>query len=210
MDKELLDLESNLIGSIILSNKKFLLSQEEGLLPEHFENKAYEKAYEVMLKHQRSDMVTVMHNMKNKSMVEEVRQAAGYCISAGGFASWMKMMNLKTSKNKLKNLAKKIPLIVDEDITIEEMIDKVNDLLINNSITKNSGAPKNVIDVINTVEQELKETNFKSLKSDNISQRFMMRFDQFLLRIFSFLKRKGILSDQIVTKIINIFIKSKR
>ena len=60
------------------------------------------------------------------------------------------------------------------------------------------------------VEQELKETNFKSLKSDNISQRFMMRFDQFLLRIFSFLKRKGVLSDQIVTKIINIFIKSNK
>ena len=159
MDKELLDLESNLIGSIILDHKKFLLSQEEGLLPEHFENKAYGKAYEVMLEHQRSDMVTVMHNLKNKSMVEEVRQAAGYCISSAGFPAWMKMMNLKTSKNKLKNLAKKIPVIVAEDITIEEMIDKVNDLLINNKITKNSGAPKNVIDVINTVEQELKDAN---------------------------------------------------
>jgi len=159
MDKELLDLESNLIGSIVLDHKKFLLSQEEGLLPEHFENKAYGKAYEVMLEHQRSDMVTIMHNLKNKSMVEEVRQAAGYCISSAGFASWMKMMNSKTSKNKLKNLAKKIPVIVAEDITIEEMIDKVNDLLINNKITKNSGAPKNVIDVINTVEQELKDAN---------------------------------------------------
>ena len=29
MDKELLDLESNLIGSIILDHKKFLLSQEK-------------------------------------------------------------------------------------------------------------------------------------------------------------------------------------
>lgn len=158
MDKEILDLEANLIGSMTLDHKRFLEGQEEGLLPEHFENVAYKKAYEVMLEHQASDMVTIMHNMKDQYMVQEVRDAAAYCISSAGFSGWMKQMNVKTSKNKLKNLAIKIPEIVEEPITIEEMIDKVNELLVNNKITKTSGAPKSVADVIHTVEQELKDS----------------------------------------------------
>lgn len=158
MDKEILDLEANLIGSMTLDHKRFLEGQEEGLLPEHFENVAYKKAYEVMLEHQASDMVTIMHNMKDQCMVQEVRDAAAYCISSAGFTGWMKQMNIKTSKNKLKNLARKIPEIVEEPITIEEMIDKVNELLVNNKITKTSGAPKSVADVIHTVEQELKDS----------------------------------------------------
>ena len=159
MDKEILDLESNLIGAIALDHKKFLQSQEDGLLPEHFENTSYRRGYEVMLEHQASDIVTLMHNMNNENMFNDIREASAYCISSAGFSHWMKQMNLKTSKNKLRNLAKKIPNIVNENITIEEMIDKVNDLLINNKITKTSGSPKNVIDVINTVEQELKDAN---------------------------------------------------
>ena len=126
MDKEILDLEANLIGSMTLDHKRFLEGQEEGLLPEHFENISYRKAYEVMLEHQASDMVTVMHNMKDQYMVQEVRDAGAYCISSAGFSGWMKQMNVKTSKNKLKNLAIKIPEIVQEPITIEEMVDKVN------------------------------------------------------------------------------------
>ena len=158
-NKEILDLEANLIGSITLDHKRFLQSQEDGLLPEHFENTSYRRAYEIMLEHQASDVVTIMHNMNNKNMFNDIREASAYCISSAGFPHWMKQMNLKTSKNKLRNLAKKIPNIVNENITIEEMIDKVNDLLINNKITKTSGSPKNVIDVINTVEQELKDAN---------------------------------------------------
>lgn len=158
MDKEILDLEANLIGSMTLDHKRFLEGQEEGLLPEHFENISYRKAYEVMLEHQASDMVTIMHNMKDPYMVQEVREAAAYCITSAGFSGWMKQMNVKTSKNKLNNLAKKIPQIVQEPITIEEMVDKVNELLVNNKITKTSGAPKKVLDVLHTVEQELKDS----------------------------------------------------
>lgn len=158
MDKEILDLEANLIGSMTLDHKRFLEGQEEGLLPEHFENISYRKAYEVMLEHQASDMVTIMHNMKDPYMVQEVREAAAYCITSAGFSGWMKQMNVKTSKNKLNNLAKKIPQIVQEPITIEEMVDKVNELLVNNKITKTSGAPKSVADVLHTVEQELKDS----------------------------------------------------
>lgn len=158
MDKEILDLEANLIGSMTLDHKRFLEGQEEGLLPEHFENISYRKAYEVMLEHQASDMVTVMHNMKDQYMVQEVRDAGAYCISSAGFSGWMKQMNIKTSKNKLNHLAKKIPQIVQEPITIEEMVDKVNELLVNNKITKTSGAPKKVEDVLHTVEQELKDS----------------------------------------------------
>lgn len=158
MDKEILDLEANVIGSMTLDHKRFLEGQEEGLLPEHFENISYRKAYEVMLEHQASDMVTIMHNMKDPYMVQEVREAAAYCITSAGFSGWMKQMNVKTSKNKLNNLAKKIPQIVQEPITIEEMVDKVNELLVNNKITKTSGAPKSVADVLHTVEQELKDS----------------------------------------------------
>ena len=157
MDKEILDLESNVIGAMTLSYGAFLKAQEEGLLPEHFENKSYKKAYEVMIKHQASDMVTIMHNMKDINMVQEVRDAAAYCISSAGMNGWLKLMDDKTANRKLLLLAKKIPEIVEKDLTIEQKIEEVNNLLINNKIAKNIGVPKEVKDVLSTVKKELED-----------------------------------------------------
>ena len=157
MDKEILDLESNVIGAMTLSYGAFLKAQEEGLLPEHFENESYKKAYEVMIKHQASDMVTIMHNMKDIDMVQEVRDAASYCISSAGMNGWLKLMDNKTANRKLLLLAKKIPEIVEKDLTIEQKIEEVNNLLINNKIAKNIGVPKEVKDVLSTVKKELED-----------------------------------------------------
>ncbi len=54
-------------------------------------------------------------------------------------------------------------------------------------------------------ELPLKETNFQPLPDDNLINRIVMKFDQFLLRVFSYLKRKRIVSDNTVTNLIKIF-----
>ena len=58
-------------------------------------------------------------------------------------------------------------------------------------------------------ELALKETNFKSLKSDSYLSSLAMKVDQYMLRVFSYLKRKNILSDKFVTKILSLFVKNK-
>lgn len=58
-------------------------------------------------------------------------------------------------------------------------------------------------------ELALKETNFKSLKSDSYLSSLAMKIDQYMLRVFSYLKRKNILSDKFVTKILSLFVKNK-
>lgn len=54
---------------------------------------------------------------------------------------------------------------------------------------------------------ELSETNFVPLPKDSIFTRFIMKLDQKLLRVFSFLKRKKIVNDKTYTKIIKNLIK---
>ncbi len=49
---------------------------------------------------------------------------------------------------------------------------------------------------------KLEETNFVPLPKDNFFTKFLIKFDQLLLRIFSFLKRKKIVNDKTYTKII--------
>lgn len=51
----------------------------------------------------------------------------------------------------------------------------------------------------------LKETNFQPLPNDSLVSRLVMKFDQFLLRIFSYLKRHKIINDKIITNFIKIF-----
>lgn len=58
-------------------------------------------------------------------------------------------------------------------------------------------------------ELALKETNFKSLKSDSYISSLAMKIDQYMLRVFSYFKRKNILSDKFVTKILSLFVKNK-
>ena len=162
MDKEILDLEANVIGSMLLSSKAFLLSQEDGLLPEHFDNKSYQKAYEIMIDQQASDIVTITHNLKNKNMIADIKEAGAYCISSAGIRSWLKLMHKKTANKKLLVLAKKIPQIVEQNLTIEEKVEEVNNLLVNNKITKNIGAPREIGDVLDSVKKELQDAEMIS------------------------------------------------
>lgn len=164
MDKEIYELEANLIGAMALDQEKFMIGQEKGLLPEDFETSAYRNAYAIMIEHQTSDIVTVKNKMENANMFNEFKNACAHCVSPAGFTHWLKIMHDKTANRKLLKLANKIPAIVNENIAIEEKIDKVNDLLINNKITKNSGAPKSISDVLTTVEQELRDAKILDKK----------------------------------------------
>ena len=155
MDREIYELEANVLGAMILSHEKFKEAQELGLDPEEFENKSYKRAYEIMLDKQASDIVTIRNNIKNDLMFLDVKEASAYCISPAGFSGWMSQMKYKTANNKLLNLSTEIPKIVDSDISIEEKIDTVNQLLIDNKIIKNIGTPKGVSDILESVEYEL-------------------------------------------------------
>ena len=155
MDREIYELEANVLGAMILSHEKFKEAQDLGLDPEEFENRSYRKAYEVMLDKQASDIVTIRNNIKDDLIFLDVKEASAYCISPAGFSGWMSQMKYKTANNKLLNLSTRIPEIVDSDVTIEEKIDTVNQLLIDNKIIKNIGTPKDVSDILESVEYEL-------------------------------------------------------
>jgi replicative DNA helicase len=126
-------------------------------MPDDFITPSFKKAYEVMLEKQTSDIITLQGSL-NEYHFDEVRIAAVECISSSGFQHWLKLMHEKTSNRKLLKLAELIPNIVDEDIKVEEKIDKVNQLLVENKITKNLGAPQRANDILKNVEQELKDT----------------------------------------------------
>jgi replicative DNA helicase len=151
------DLEANVLGSMTLSHDNFSKAQENGLMPDDFITPSFKKAYEVMLEKQTSDIITLQGSL-NEYHFDEVRIAAVECISSSGFQHWLKLMHEKTSNRKLLKLAELIPNIVDEDIKVEEKIDKVNQLLVENKITKNLGAPQRANDILKNVEQELKDT----------------------------------------------------
>jgi len=176
MDKEIYELEANLLGAMILDHKRFMKAQEAGLLPEDFETSSYRQAYEVMLDAKASDIVTIRNKVKDDFTFEEIRQAAGYCISPAGFSHWIKAMHEKTANNKLMRLSLKIPEIVEDKITIDEKVDQVNQLLIENKITKNTGAPQSIKDILSIVKQELQDANLiqqKLIKTgfNNIDER---------------------------------------
>lgn len=164
MDKEIYELEANLLGAMILEHKKFLKAQEEGVLPEDFETHSYRKAYEVMLETQASDIVTIREKIKDDFVFDDIRQAAGYCITPAGFSHWIKAMHDKTANNKLLRLAEKIPEIVDDKISIEEKVDQVNQLLISNKITTNTGAPVEISNILDVVKNELQNSDLLAQK----------------------------------------------
>lgn len=164
MDKEIYELEANLIGAMSLDHKRFKKAQEEGLLPEDFETSSYRKAYEIMIEKQASDIVTIRNYINDDFVFEEIREACAYCITPAGFPSWIKAMHNKTANNKLMKLSEKIPEIVSKNDPIEVKVDKVNNLLINNKITKNTGSPVPVKDVLDKVKEELKNSNLMNSK----------------------------------------------
>jgi replicative DNA helicase len=176
MDKEIYELEANLLGAMVLDHKKFMKAQEDGLLPEDFENSSYRKAYEVMIDNQASDIVTLRSNISDDFVFDDIRQASAYCISTAGYSHWIKAMHDKTANNKLMQLSLKIPEIVDDKITIEQKVDQVNQLLIENKITKNTESPKSIKDILSIVKQELQDANLieqKLIKTgfNNIDER---------------------------------------
>lgn len=156
MDKEIYELEANIIGAMILSHAKFQDAQDLGLEAEEFESVAYSKAYTTMLDLRASDMVTLRNNIKDDILFDEIKYAATYCISPAGFDGWLKQMKYKTANNKLLKLSKEIPEIVESRTTIEEKIDQVNQSLIDNKIIKNIGTPKPVADILDSVEEEIR------------------------------------------------------
>lgn len=175
MDKEIYELEANLLGAMILDHKRFKKAQEEGLLPEDFETYSYKKAYEVMLDTQASDIVTIRNKIKDDFTFNEIREAAGYCISPAGFAHWIKAMHEKTANNKLLRLAAEIPEIVKTDDSIDQKVDQVNQLIINNKVTKNTGSPVEAKDVLIKVKEELQN---KDLISQSLIKTGFQNIDQ--------------------------------
>lgn len=164
MDKEIYELEANLLGAMVLDHKRFMKAQEGGLLPEDFENNSYKKAYEVMIDNQASDIVTLRNNISDDFIFDDIRQASAYCISTAGYNHWIKAMHNKTANNKLMQLSLKIPEIVKDKITIEQKVDQVNQLLIENKITKNTESPKSVKDILTIVKKELQDSNLIAQK----------------------------------------------
>jgi replicative DNA helicase len=164
MDKEIYELEANLLGAMVLDHKRFMKAQEDGLLPEDFENNSYKKAYEVMIDNQASDIVTLRNNISDDFIFDDIRQASAYCISTAGYNHWIKAMHDKTANNKLMQLSLKIPEIVKDKITIEQKVDQVNQLLIENKITKNTESPKSVKDILTIVKKELQDSNLIAQK----------------------------------------------
>jgi replicative DNA helicase len=164
MDKEIYELEANLLGAMVLDHKRFMKAQEDGLLPEDFENNSYKKAYEVMIDNQASDIVTLRNNISDDFVFDDIRQASAYCISTAGYTHWIKAMHNKTANNKLMQLSLKIPEIVKDKITIEQKVDQVNQLLIENKITKNTESPKSVKDILTIVKKELQDSNLIAQK----------------------------------------------
>lgn len=175
MDKEIYELEANLLGAMILDHKRFKKAQEEGLLPEDFETYSYKKAYEVMLDTQASDIVTIRNKIKDDFTFNEIREAAGYCISPAGFTHWIKAMHEKTANNKLLRLAAEIPEIVKTDDSIDQKVDQVNQLIINNKVTKNTGSPVEAKDVLIKVKEELQN---KDLISQSLIKTGFKNIDQ--------------------------------
>lgn len=166
------ELEANIIGSMVLDYKRFQSAQEKGLMPDDFDVISYKNAYEIMIRENANDIVTIRTNMDNDIMFKEVQEASAYCVSSAGFDGWIDLMQDKSANNKLLRLAEEIPRIVGEKISIAEKIDTVNQLLIDNKITKNNGTPREIKDILETVHQELKNagTNLQNIVKTGFTQ----------------------------------------
>lgn len=166
------ELEANIIGSMVLDYKRFQGAQEKGLMPDDFDVISYKNAYEIMIRENANDIVTIRTNMDDDIMFKEVQEASAYCVSSAGFDGWLDLMQDKSANNKLLRLAEEIPKIVGEKISIAEKIDTVNQLLIDNKITKNNGTPREIKDILETVHQELRNagTNLQNIVKTGFTQ----------------------------------------
>ena len=170
MDNKITDLESNLIGSMILEQALFNKAQESGLMPDDFEYQSYKEAYRTMIEANTSDVVTLSTKIRNPISIQHIKDAAINCVSSAGFDAWLELMFEKTANNKLRNLASMIPDIVNEKEPIENKVDKINSILVENKITKNFGAPLVISDVMKSVRQEISDA--KQMSKNLISTGF--------------------------------------
>ncbi len=157
-EKANLELEGNVIGSMILDKKFFIQAQDKGLQPSDFTILAYQKTYEIMLEKQGIDIIS-LQDLLNKQMFEKVRLATAEGIILDDISSWIKLMQDATANRKLLTLAKRIPDIVNQDTKIEEKISKINEYLIGDRITKATGSPKKISQIFDSVEHELSNAN---------------------------------------------------
>jgi len=152
------ELEENVIGSMILNKKCFDKSIDKGLQPEDFSKVSFQKCYKIMVRKQTQDILLLKDLMNNDKEWDDIRLATVHCITHTGFDHWLKLLFEKTADRKMINLAKKIPEIVSQDLTTEEKLDAVNQLLVDNKVTKNIGSPQKAEDILKNVETELKNT----------------------------------------------------
>ena len=152
------ELEENVIGSMILNKKCFDKSIDKGLQPEDFSKVSFQKCYKIMVSKQTQDILLLKDLMNNDKEWDDIRLATVHCITHTGFDHWLKLLFEKTADRKMINLAKKIPEIVSQDLTTEEKLDAVNQLLVDNKVTKNIGSPQKAEDILRNVETELKNT----------------------------------------------------
>lgn len=153
-----LELESNVIGAMVLDNKFFIQAQDRGLQPSDFTVLAFQKTYEILIEKQGMDIVSLQDHL-NKDMFEKVRLASAEGIIIDDISYWVSRMQDATANRKLLQLAKRIPDIVHQDIKIEEKISKINEHLIGDRITKATGSPKKISQIFNNVEHELTNAN---------------------------------------------------
>jgi replicative DNA helicase len=149
------ELEENIIGSMILEHDCFRLAQDRGLLPNDLVNHAFKKAYEIMLDKNTNDIITIKETIKDNFYFQEIANAGANCISSAGFATWIDLIHQRSADRKLLKLATEIPGIVEEDIPTDQKVDKVNSLIISNKFAKNVGAPIQVQEILDIVEQEV-------------------------------------------------------
>ena len=136
------DLEENVIGSMMLNKKCFDKAVDQGLQPEDFSKYSFRCVYRIMIQKQTSDILTIKDYLDDEDHFEDLRLATVHCITHVGFDGWLKLLFEKSADRKMMVLAQKIPEIIEEDLTTEQKLDKVNQLLVDNKVTKSIGAPQ--------------------------------------------------------------------
>ena len=111
-----------------------------------------------MIQKQTSDILLIKDLLDDANHFEDLRLATVHCITHTGFDHWLNLLFQKSADRKMLVLAQKIPEIIEEDLTTEQKLDKVNQLLVDNKVTKTIGAPQKATDIIKNIEEELKNS----------------------------------------------------
>ena len=152
------DLEENVIGSMMLNKKCFDKAVDQGLQPEDFSKYSFRCVYQIMIQKQTSDILEIKEYLQDDDHFDDLRLATVHCITHVGFDGWLSLLFKKSADRKMMVLAQKIPEIIEEDLSTEEKLDKVNQLLVDNKVTKSIGSPQKASDIIKNIEDELRDS----------------------------------------------------